>query len=62
MGVVEENVRRVDVGDHHQPAPPLERGLEQVGQLAVAVLHVAGALPQNQHRRRNMWLKCEYGI
>lgn len=42
--VVEENVRRVDVRDHHQAAPPLQRGLEQVGQLAVAVLHVSSPL------------------
>lgn len=48
VGVVEEDVRRIHVGDHHQPAAPLQRGLEQVGQLAVAVLDVAGALPRRE--------------
>lgn len=42
--VVEEDVGRVDVCDHDQAAPPLQRGLEQVGQLAVAVLHVSSPL------------------
>lgn len=42
--VVEVHVGGVDVGDHDQTTPPLQRSLQQVGQLAVAVLHIRASL------------------
>lgn len=56
MGVLEDVVGGVDVGDHDELAVALQRRLEQVRQLRVTVLWTAGEHRQKSGVTHGSWL------